>query len=99
MFVALSNSFKDQTQIMHRVSNITFILTDHCGYRLTFDVTCLSSVVFNFHPVPKNSKLTQVQKVNTSKTRVSGRLLLIVEVIMFPCSLLSSAASVRNVLW
>jgi len=73
MFVALRNSFKGQTQIMHHnIPNITSILTDHCGCRLTFDVTNLRHVVFNFHPIPKNWKLTQVQKINTGKTRVLG---------------------------
>lgn len=73
MFVVLRNSFKDQTQITHHnIPNITSILTDHCGCRLTFDVTNLRHVVFNFHPIPKNWKLTQVQKINTGKTRVLG---------------------------
>ena len=74
MFFALRNSFKDQTQLImhHNIQNITLILTDHCGYRLTFDETSLHNVVFNFHPISKNSKLTQVQKVNTGKTRVPG---------------------------
>lgn len=99
MFVALSNSFKDQTQIMHHmIQNITLILTDHCGCRLTFDVAALRHVVFNFHPISKNSKLTQIQKVNTRKTRVPGTFINDFGSNYVAC-LFSSATGVRNVFW
>lgn len=99
MFVALRNSFKGQTQIMHHnIPNITSILTDHCGCRLTFDVTNLRHVVFNFHPITKNWKLTQVQKVNTGKTRVLGRFINDFGS-NYVSSLLSSTTGIRNVLW